>query len=224
MKMKLKKFLKIAKIYMSLPHILVLIAVSVLALIMFILSVVYKGKNPFVSSLFANIFAGLLTGVIICLIATIKSVSLYRTEWLIEWLDGLHNDCLNFYKMHRKILFARENCFKDDEEFNDFIYDVLCCGNDISQKINQSQYDKSLPLNTYSYCKKVLHFDVDKVIELNNLLRDDIIESWFSLSSKAEAIEIFKPMKEQIDILDRKILSEYRELIVKKKALKVSIG
>lgn len=224
LKFVLKKDMKRIKPYLELPHTWALLMVTVLATIMCLLSVYYKDTQSFTSSICSNVFAGLLTGVIICLISTIKSVSLYRTECLIEWLEDLHNDCLIFNKMYRKIIFARDGDFKDDDEFNDYIYDTLCYGNEISQKINQGRYDQSLPFNTYKYCKKVFHFNATKIKESNDLLRDRIIESHFSVSSKANVKKLFDQMYDQIYNLDRRILSKSKELNIKKKALNISIG
>ncbi len=87
--------------------------------------------------MFANIFAGLVTGIVISLISTIKSMTLYRTECLIDWLNSLHKDILEYTGMYRKMIFRNQCDFVDDEVFYNHIYDTLCCGNNINVKIIQ---------------------------------------------------------------------------------------
>lgn len=60
---------------------------------------------------FANIFAGLVTGIVLSLFSTVKAFSLYKTEALIDWLNNLHNDYMNYNKMSRKILFIMKTSF-----------------------------------------------------------------------------------------------------------------
>mgnify|MGYP006865367257 CR=1 FL=1 len=223
-KLKLKRVCKKIKLYIVLPHIWVLFLVAILALIMCVLSVVYIEINTFLSSIFANIYAGLLTGVIICLITTIKSISLYRTESKVRWLENLHKECLKFISMHHKLLFSKEDEFADDESYYNYIYDTLCCGNDISQTISQGCFEEALPFNPYKYCKKKFSFDAVEVMNGNELLREEIIKLDVSTSSKTDIRELFKTMDSQIIILNRKIMKELELLQVKKKVINISIG
>lgn len=78
MKYKLKRMWKNIKIYASLPHFWILGIVLILSIIACMLSVLYMKSNPFISSVFANISAGLVTGIVISLISAIKSMTLYR--------------------------------------------------------------------------------------------------------------------------------------------------
>lgn len=220
---KLKKIKRKIKLYIELPHIWTLLLIVILSVIMCLFSVYYKDTNSFASSICANIFAGLITGVIICLITTIKSISLYRTEHIIEWLNDLHGECLEFIKMHRKIVFAKENNFTNDE-FYDLIYDTLCFGNSISQTISQGQFKESLPFNTYKYCKKEFNFDAVEVMKSNENLRNEITCLDISLTSKSDLMKLFEKMTHQVQILNGDILSKIQELNIKKKAINVSIG
>lgn len=223
-KFAIKKIKQTIKIYFSLPHIWVLVSVSVLSIVMCFISIVFKNADSFLSSLFANIFSGLITGVIICLISTIKSVSLYRTKCLITWLNELHCECLKFINMHNKILFYKKDDFNDDEELYDYIYDTLCCGNGISQKICYAHFEKTLPFNTYKYCKNVFSFDAEEAMGNNEILREDIIRLDISALSKVDIRKLFKPMDHQILDLNHNILSKLRELDAKKNAINISIG
>lgn len=66
--------------------------------------IIYMKTNTFLSSIFANIFAELVTGVVISLISTIKSITLYRTVCLIEWLTSLQKDLLEYIEMYQKMI------------------------------------------------------------------------------------------------------------------------
>lgn len=220
----MKKFCEKIKLYISLPHIWVLFVVAMLALIMCVLSVAYKDENAFLSSVFSNIFTGLLTGVIICLITTIKSVSLYRTECKIRWLEDLHKECLKFISMYRKMLLLKEEEFENDEDYNKYVYDTLCCGNEVSQIISQGRFMKTLPFNTYKYCKKEFSFDAADVMKKNCILRDEILQQDIAKLSKNEVRELFKTIERQIFILNRNILKKVESLKAKQKAINISIG
>lgn len=159
MKMKLiyKKMKKFLKTYGKLPHVWILLIIIILSITALLLSIHYMNKYQFLSSLYANIFAGLLTGVIICLVSTIKTMALYKTESHIKWLSNLHEDCLEFMSMSRKLIFYKYEDFKSYDEVNDYIYDVLCFGHEINVTISQSQFKESLAFNPYKYCKKNLN-------------------------------------------------------------------
>ena len=113
MKCRLKKVWKRIKLYFTLPHFWVVGIILILSVAVFVLSLLCKDSNTFISSVFANIFAGLVTGLVISLISAIKTMSLYRTECIINWLNHLHEDILEFRKMHHKLM-----NFKNEEEFN----------------------------------------------------------------------------------------------------------
>lgn len=157
LKLKLKNIIKKIKrsirLFFSLPHLLTTFVVVILAVITLMISSYLQTKEPFVSSVLSNVFAGLVTGIVLCVISSIKAVSLYRTERILSWLNDIHNDFLEFNKLHHKLLFIKAEDFKSENEFCDFTYDVLCVGNNIASKISQDSFDTSLPFNTYNYCK-----------------------------------------------------------------------
>lgn len=226
MKVKyIKKAIKQAlKPYLGLPHLWTLLIIAALAFIMLWLSIDCKDVDSYLSSTFSSIFVGLLTGVTICLISTIKSVSLYRTECLITWLDDLHNYCLKFIDMYRGVLSYTECTLRDDDELYDYIYDVLCCGNDICSIIRREQFDKVLPFNTCKYCKKEFSFDAIEISKGNDKLREDIMALDPSQLSQQDLWVLFQEMNGQILDLNGHIISKLKELNAKKKAIHISIG
>lgn len=209
------------KIYASLPHFWILGIVLIFSIIACTISVLYMKSNPFISSVFANIFAGLVTGIVISLISAIKSMTLYRTECLIEWLDSLHRDILEYIGMYRKMVCRNQNDF-DDDTLYDHIYDTLCCGNNINVTISQERFNNSLPFDSYKYMKEKFGYDAMNCSENNETLREQIIRLDVENITNTELRNLFESMDRQLNILNGKILKQISYLKVRKKAINIS--
>lgn len=224
MKYKLKKLWKRVKLYFSLPHFWVVGIVLLLSVAVFMLSVLFKDSNPFLSSVFANIFAGLITGLVISLISAIKTMSLYRTECLITWLNRLHEDILEYMEMHRKLmLFKNEEEFTNEEVLYNYIYDTLCCGENINVTISQGRFKESLPFNPYEYFKKKFKYDAVSHSEENSELREKILVLEVSDITSKELRILFENMYKQLFILNGEILEHITNLKARKKAINISL-
>lgn len=221
MKYKLKQARKTIKLYASLPHFWMLGIILVLAIIAYIISNLYMQSNPFLSSLFANIFAGLVTGIVISLISTVKSITLYRIECLIEWLELLHKDIKEYIGMHRKMIMKRQHDF-DDEEFYNHIYDTLCCGNNVNVTISQGQFNHSLPFDPYKYVKNTFKYDAIYYSKKNEKLREQIIGLNQDVTNN-ELRDLFKEMDRQLTILNSEIIKHITYLKARRKAINVSL-
>ena len=160
----------------------------------------------------------------ICLISTLKSANIYKSECLIRWLEELHNQCLKFIEMHRKLCTYKPENFDNNDSLYDYIYDTLCCGNDISSTISQGQFNKALPFNSYKYCKRNFDFDVIEIMKNNNSLRDQVMQIDTSNITHKQLDNLFNNMEHQIFVLNGDILKRIDELKAKQKALKISIG
>lgn len=221
MKYKLKQLGKNIKLYASLPHFWILGIILVLSIMACMISVICMESNPFLSSVFANIFAGLITGIVISLISTIKSITLYRTECLIEWLNSLHKDILEYIGMYKKIVFRSQSDF-DDETFYIHIYDTLCCGNNINVTISQGRFNHSLPFNSYKYMKKNFEYNATSCSENNKKLREQIMLLDGRTVTNNELKDLFKDMDRQLNILNGKIIKHITYLKARKKAINIS--
>ena len=222
MKYKLKRIWKNIKLYASLPHFWILGIILVLSIITCTISIICMKSNPFISSVFANIFAGLVTGIVISLISTIKSMTLYRTECLIEWLDSLHKDILKYIRMYRKMVFQEQSAFDDEETFYNHIYDTLSCGNNINVTISQGRFNQSLPFNSYKYIKNKFEYDAINSAENNEELREKILLLDVNKVTTEELINLFENMDRQLNILNGKILKQITYLEARKKAINIS--
>lgn len=221
MKYKFKQIGKNIKLYASLPHFWILGIILVLSIISCMISVTCMERKPFLSSVFANIFAGLVTGIVIGLISTIKSMTLYRTECLIEWLDSLHKDILEYIGMYQKMVFRSQSDF-DDETFYNHIYDTLCCGNNINVTISQGRFNHSLPFNSYKYMKKRFEYDAVNCSANNKKLREQIMTLEVKTVTNNELRDLFKDMDRQLNILNGKIIKHITYLKARKKAINIS--
>lgn len=223
MKYRLKKLWKRVKLYFSLPHFWVVGIVLLLSVAVFMMSVLFKDSNPFLSSVFANIFAGLGTGLVISLISAIKTMSLYRTECLITWLNRLHEDILEYMEMHRKLmLFKNEEEFKNEEVLYNYIYDTLCYGENINVTISQGRFKESLPFNPYEYFKKKFKYDAVSHSEENSELREKILVLEVSNITSKELRILFENMYKQLFILNGGILEHIINLEARRKAINIS--
>lgn len=224
MKYRLKKLWKRIRLYFTLPHFRVAGIVLLLSVAVFMLSVLFKDTNPFLSSVFSNIFAGLITGLVISLISAIKAMSLYRTECLIKWLIRLHEDILEYMKMHRKLMFFKnEEEIKNDEALYNYIYDTLCCGENINVTISQGRFKESLPFNPYEYFKKEFKYDAVSHSEENSKLREKIMVLEVSNITNEELRILFENMDKQLFILNSEILKQITNLEARKKAINASL-
>ena len=223
MKLKAKCLFKKIKPYCALPHIWTLLIVTVLAIVLLVLSIVNKDTNAFLSSLLSNIFAGLLTGVVICLISTIKAISAYRTERLVSWMNEVHNTCLEFIKMYKRILYCKEGDFSDSEELYNHLYDTLSYSNSIWSNISQGRYNRAVHFNSYNYCKKHFSIDAVKMIESNNSLHDDLTSINIAQLTPQIAVSMLKDTYTQIMDFNGMVISKKEELNAKIKAINTSI-
>lgn len=226
LKLKLKNLSKKAKrsisLFFSLPHLLITLVVIILAVITLLISSHLQTKDPFASSVLSNVFAGLVTGIVLCIISSIKAVSLYRTERIISWLNDLHSDFLKFNELHHKLLTAKKEDYKSEKDFTDFVYDVLCAGNDITSKISQDRFDTSLPFNTYRYCKRHFKYDAVMFLEENSKIRETVMSIDFNTTAQKELRKTFDDMEKSLFSLNGKIIAKTRELNAKKNALSSS--
>ena len=132
LKRSVKNFWAYVRVLFQLPHfwtIIVLIFLSVLSLVF---SFDLRESHEFPSSVFSNIFAGLVTGIAICLISGLRNISQYNIEKQLSWLNELHNMIIEFIRAHRALL---DRDLTNTEGLFDEIYDVLCLGGAVNSFI-----------------------------------------------------------------------------------------
>ena len=214
----MKKILKTLKIIIVLPQFITVIILLALSLISIQVSHNCYISNPFLSSIFSNIFAGLVTGIAVCLISGIKQINTYRIEGKIAWLNSIHDDFLKFNNHYREMLRMVNAPAITKEKMYDEIYDVLCDGNNINVTISQSQHNKTLPFNPYRFFLKELKYDAIEHKKKNDMTREEILNINMDTVTSQSLREIFKEMEHSLFILNGSIVSKIRELEIKQSA------
>lgn len=121
---------------------------------------------------------------------TVACVTRYGTYWTTLWVVG-----------------------------NNYIYEVLCKGNDINLIINMAASDKSLLFNPIEYCKKEFDFDTGENREKNENLRDYIRTMDPDTVKISELTKKFEIMHKPLQDLYRKSTNKITELEAKISAI-----
>lgn len=204
----------------SLPHFLTVIILLLLAAVSLMISYYFQDEATFLSSVFSSIFAGLVTGIAVCLISGVKNIVAFNIEGKISWLNSVHLDYLKFNKHYRNVLQKIGKPGISDEELYDEIYDVLCDGNNISSTISQSQFDKTLSFNPYKYFLKKLKFDAVEQMKCNNKTRDAVMSLDIHTLTHKRFREIFEDMEHSLFALNATVVSKIKELEIKQNITK----
>ena len=208
---KLKKFNSRILQVLKLPQCVAVLILVIISVISIIFSKITYNTIPFLSSVLSNVFAGLITGIAICLITGVKSMVNYNTERKISFLKDLHEECLKFIKMYREMISKANRNANSDEDLFDCIYDVLCQGNNIDCIISQSQFDKTNSFNPYKFFKRELNYDSVEHSDSNNALRDNVLLIDGTTISGKELVELFSEMEKSVFNLNVQILDKIKE-------------
>lgn len=211
----MKKIWKKFEIIIVLPQFITVLILLALALISILVSYYCYISAPFLSSIFSNIFAGLITGIAVCLISGIKQINSYKIEGKIVWLHSIHDDFLKFNKHYGEMLRMVNDPAITKEKLYDEIYDVLCEGNNINVTISQSQHNKALPFNPYHFFAKELKYDAIEHKKKNDVIREEIFNINVETITSQRLREIFKEMEHSLFILNGSIVSKITELEIK---------
>lgn len=119
MKKKEKSHGSRIKMYLQMPHIIAALIIFGLAIISLVISILTIESSPYLSSLIANIFAGLITGLIIYLLSAIKSITVFKIECQIKFLKGITLKCNEYFQMYSKMR-LKKNSFNNTDEYYDY--------------------------------------------------------------------------------------------------------
>lgn len=198
---KKSEWLRFAKVILSFSHIRICLIIVAAAAIMLFISWVIKDAQPFWSSVFANVFAGLVTGLVICLIGGVKQISIVRMQSKKEWLQNLTELLkvyLNDYHQMTRLHFDR---FDGKQETFNFYYDMSIHASNINVEIHQGVFNKALSFDPDQYCRKT--FGYDSVA---------MGEKFDALHAYVEMIEIDCPGSKEIAQQFATVHSELRKL------------
>ncbi|MBR5767797.1 MAG: hypothetical protein IKX86_03910 [Clostridia bacterium] len=207
-KESLTTFFEICK----LPHFITTIILIVLAVVAIIISKATKYNEPFLSSVLSNVFAGLITGIAICLISGLKNLFSHRISVMVDFLTEIHSKCLLFLESLDKTIRLASNSQSSRDGFADMLYDVVCKRNDIDAAICQCEYDNSLPINPHRYFIKKMGYDAHEQSNKNYLIREMVLSVNSDTVTSKEIIEIFSEMEKNVRLCDAKVCSEIKAL------------
>lgn len=141
------------KLDFKLPHNRVVAGIALLATGSLILSGQLNGwDNVFWASIFSNVFAGLITGLVICLISGRKQRMIAELESQQKFLNELSCKIKGFQDLYGELLKKNFSKYDGSEDLFNFIYDVGCRSNWVNDFILQGTFNAKIALDPVEYC------------------------------------------------------------------------
>lgn len=176
----------------------------------------------FWSSIVANIFAGLITGLVICLIAGTKQITIAKLESQKSFLETLSGKIKEFQTLYNELLRRPFTQYDGTEELFDFIYDVGAHANWVNDFILQGSFDELLALNPREYCKEMGYdaFDLaDTYEELHiNLYGVDV-----DCPTKKHILQYFEKVEKALRGLNNSAFHKIQEIDSQLEKIKYSL-
>ena len=195
------EWIRRAKIIISFPHVWVCVVLAVAAGAMLYSSWRLDTCQKFWSSVCANIFAGLVTGLAVCLIGGAKQISIARMQVKKEWLQHLADLIKIYLGDYHQMIRKKFDRFDGKIHSFDFYYDMSIHAGDITVEIHQGIFNKALSFDPDKYCRK--SFGYDSVA---------MGEKFDALHSYVEMIEIDCPGSKEIAKQFEAVHTELRKL------------
>lgn len=224
-KRKMKKFLQKVRAQFSLVFSLPSLWVALVILACAIISVLISKKldeqdSAFASSVFSNIFAGLITGFALSILSGVKAVYIAYLEARYDWLEEAHIMLLDFNSMHHKLLSASK---MTNVEFSDKAYDTGARANWVNDKIIQGTFDKTKWFDPPKYFLKHYDYDCMKMSETLEAFRESLFSVGFDSEKRSEDIELFRPIINVMMNLNGKILKDMKLIKIRVTSSRKSI-
>ena len=221
---KIKRILKNVKrrllLYASYPHLWVALTITVLFIIALLTSIYLNNNGEvFWSSICANIFAGLITGLIICLVSGIKQISSSNLKSQKAYLEELKSKLREYIQYYNELLHKKFTQYDDSTELFDFIYDVGSRANWVNSFVVQSTFNELLPFDGCEYCKKKLSYDAMALSEEFEALHDNLYNVYIECPTKKGIIEYFSTVDHELKKLNGAVCSAIREIDIKLETL-----
>ena len=191
------------------------LSILVFAAIALVLS--FSIRESTTSSLFSNIFAGLITGLVLSGLSGAKQIYLASQLQKAEWIRQLQQKIADYHKMRTGFLSNNLQGLV----IEDYIYDMGAHASWVKDFILQSSFDRRLSFNTINYCKRNYGFDFDKFTEESEKLHDELMV--FSGTDKRIAIDLFTEIDRFLNALYSKTITDLRDIETKVSAAQRSI-
>lgn len=198
------------------PHIRICFAILAAALVMLLCAYVLDQCGiAFWSSICANIFAGLITGLVLCFVSGIKQRKIMTMQLQKKWLEDLSallRTYMTDYHNLRKMKFEKYS--SDDDKLFDFIYDVGVHANDVNTMILQSTFDKTIAFKPCAYCKQKFDYDAEGLIDAFEELHDNLYMVDITCDGSKKIVSSFDTVHPHLSKLNSSVHSAIRELEV----------
>ena len=171
---KIQEFIqKQRKNYTEYPHLKVTYKIAGFTFLSFILSLVFVNCS-FLSSIFSNIFAGFLTGLVLSLISGTKSKSLIDIDIAYNYLNEIHDRYLTETEAlvdYKKIRNA------SDDDYQEGVYLLVSEMNAIEEKLRSGDNDPLIEESLGNKPTLLFSSDCDSDYNIENQKRqyDEII-------------------------------------------------
>ena len=173
------------------------------------------------SSIFSNIFAGLITGFAISLMSGVKSSYTTYLEAKYSWLEETHEMLLEYLNMHNKL---RSSLKLPTEEFFDMAYDTGSRANWVNERIMQGTFDKAKWFDPPTYFSKRYGYDCKKMSEVLCSFREDVLLPLDVYDGeREEAIRKFSLIVDVMSRLNHDVLDDMKLIKIKLTGTKKSI-
>lgn len=170
--MEKRKITKL-QIWFSFPQVKLFCAIALLTVVALFAAVVIQ--DAFWSSIASNVFAGLVTGLVLALLSGTRQIYLAHQEELLNWLEGLLVALQKYTRIYHNLFGNKGN---NEERFN-CAYDILCIGNEAIEYLRWNPDNKTLGFDPYVYCKQNYGIDLNVMKEHSQSLHERLINEAF---------------------------------------------
>lgn len=203
------------KMLFSFPHIWICGVLVLVSIIAIYISWKLQDSDSFISSIFANIFAGLVTGLAICLISGVKQISILQMQGKRAWLVELAQMLKIYLGDYHKLIQYKFDKFNGNHDDFIFFYDMSIHASDINAFVAQSSFNKTLAFNPHKYSLSNLGYDAAKMGEKFDLLHEKVEMIEIDLPSSRAIEGYFKEIHPDLRKLNSAVYSAIRDLDVR---------
>lgn len=225
---KLKRIVKNVKdsiiLYLSFPHIWICLIITILAIATLIISIkLEQNDSSYWASILSNVFAGLITGLIICLLSGTKQIYVAKLNSKKKWLTHIKEMLNEYINLYSELVHKPFSKYDGSAELDNFIYDVACHANWINEDVLQGISNKTFSFNPQEYCKKQLNYDahalLDEFEDLHNILNVLQVDN----STKNDILHYFNDVDKAIRRLSSATYHKLKEIEIRLEAINRSI-
>lgn len=213
--MSKKKQSKVKR-WLSFPQVRLFIIIAVLMVITLIFAMVVQ--NAFWSSVLSNIFAGLVTGLVLFLLSGTRQIYLANLEERLQWLKGLNDTLLKYMPLHMQFISKK---LQGEERFDE-LYDILCDGNAVLEYLRWAPDNRKLGFDPQRYCEKEYGVDIAQMTKHSKELHDKLRYEDLPDNDR-DAWEWFKPFDQDLHALHNAVRYDIESCEIRLSSVKRSI-